>query len=266
MAPRKTTKSSRKSRAQALPRADGVNTLTAAEYARRVGITKPRMSEYFAKGMPWHAGKDQEGRRDSKLVNIRDADMWRMANTEVRIAADGTLRGLNMAGGADAPAGLSHAGSTRGEGVNPGASEAAAAGPPPAPPPTPSASSSSASSSGQPEEMTAQQATTLRIMEAKASGVEADASAKIMRLRALEGSLLDREAAVAAHRAFVQKVGTAIDRMPSNLAGLVAAQLGVPEHAVFMALTDIVSVRMREDLAKDARSHADAARRRGGKR
>lgn len=261
MATRKTAKSSRKSKVIALPRADGVTIVTAAEYARRVGISKPRMTEFFKNGMPHFDGKDAEGRRDAKLVNIHDADAWRMANTSVRVTSDGSLRGLNLAGGGEPPAGLPHAGSERGEGVSPIASKAADAGPPPAPPPTPSPSSTA-----KPEEMSAQQQTTLRIMEAKASGVEADANAKIMRLRALEGSLLDRDAAVAAHRSFVQKVGSAIDRMPSNLAGLVAARLGVPEHAVFMALTDIVSVRMREDLAKDARSQADAARRRGGKR
>lgn len=247
----------------AKPRADGVTLVTAAEYGRRVGVSKSRMSDFINKGMPWLPGKDAEGRRDAKLVNVHDADMWRLANTEVRIASDGTLRGLNLAGGAEPPPGLSHAGNGRDEGVSPSVPQAAAPDPPPAPPPPPKAGSSA---SGQPEEMTAQQATTLRIMEAKASGVEADAAAKIMRLRALEGSLLDKEAAVAAHKAFVQKVGTAIDRMPSNLAGLVAARLGVSEHAVFMALTDIVSVRMREDLAKDARSQAEAARRRGGKR
>lgn len=253
-----------RARAQAAkPRADGVTLVTAAEYGRRIGVGKSRMSDFLNSGMPWIAGKDAEGRRDSKLVNVHDADMWRLANTEVRIASDGTLRGLNMAGGGEPPAGSSHAGNGRDEGVSPSVPQAAAAGPPPAPPPPPNGGSSV---SGQPEEMTAQQATTLRIMEAKASGVEADAAAKIMRLRALEGSLLDRDAAVAAHKAFVQKVGTAIDRMPSNLAGLVAARLGVSEHAVFMALTDIVSVRMREDLAKDARSQAEAARRRGGKR
>ncbi|KQV66629.1 hypothetical protein ASC70_12410 [Caulobacter sp. Root343] len=239
--------------------------MTAAEYARRVGITKPRMSEFFNKGMPFENGKDPEGRRDSKLVNIHEADAWRMANTEVRVASDGSLRGLNMAGGAEPPAGLSHAGNDRGEGVTPVDPKAAVPDPPPGPPPTPSTSAPPAAST--PPDLSPQQLAMARIAEAKAAGVEADTRWKQQRLAAAQGLLVDREAAVGAHRAFVQKVGSSIDRMPANFAGVVAARLGVAEHEVFLALDEIVAVQMREDLASDARSHAAAAaQRRGGKR
>jgi len=251
MAARKSSKSPKKSKASKLPHAGG-DLVTAAEYARRVGISPPRMTKFFHEGMPFVNGKDAEGRRDCKLVNVHDADLWRLANTEVRIDADGRLRGMES--GARAPDPLP-AGPQAGTGVPSPAAEQAVpsvSGEPPA----------STKASVEPE-LTGSQLAAARIAEAKAAGVEADTDYKKQRLATAQGLLVDRKAAIGAHQAFVQKMAVAIDRMPQNYASKLGAGLGVPDHEAFKALK-AVAQQMREDLARDARSHADAARRRGG--
>jgi hypothetical protein len=252
MATRKSAKSSKKTKASKLPHAGG-DLVTAAEYARRVGISPPRMTKFFHEGMPFVNGKDAEGRRDCKLVDVHAADLWRMANTDIRIDADGRLRGLES--GARAPAPVP-AGALAGTGVPSPAAEQAT--------PSPVSGESPASPKPPAEELTGSQLAAARIAEAKAAGVEADTDYKRQRLAAAQGLLVDRKAAIGAHQAFVQKVGVSIDRMPQNYASKIAARLGVSEHEAFKALKEVVAQQMREDLARDARSHADAARRRGG--
>ncbi|MEH0194564.1 hypothetical protein V7S57_02395 [Caulobacter sp. CCNWLY153] len=203
------------------------------------------MSAWFGQGMPYVDGKDEHG-RICKLVRLAQADAWRMANTEVRADSSGRLRGLEMAsepsGAQPEPAPLPEA-----KGVSPPAGKARGSGALPA-----------ASSAGSTDPFQAMQ---IRIAEAKALGVESDAENKRLRMLQTQGKLLDREAAVGAHKAFVTRVGIAIDRMPSSCAALVAARLGVTEHDVFQALKDVVATRMRQTLARDARSSAEAARR-----
>lgn len=254
MAPRKTAKSSSKSKGKALRRADGVTWLTAAEYARRVGITKPRMSDYFARGLPFEDGKDEEGRRDSKLVNIDEADAWRLANTEARVGSDGTIRGLSLAGGAEPHASLSHAGSDRGEGVPPIAPAAAEPDPPPGPPPTPHAQRSPPANrtpASQTASVTASAAA--RIAEAKAIEAEMAAESRALNLAKAQGALVDRAAAMDIISGFAKGAAAILERKPGERAAHVAAELGCTPHEAMLALRKVTD-ELHAELAKLAGS------------
>ena len=253
MATRKTAKSSTKSKGKALRRADGVTWLTAAEYARRVGITKPRMSDYFARGLPFEDGKDEEGRRDSKLVNIDEADAWRLANTEARVGADGTIRGLSLAGGAEPSAGLSHAGSERGEGVPPIVPAAAEPDPPPGPPPTPHSQRQAAPRSAASQTASVTASAAARIAEAKAIEAEMAAESRALNLAKAQGALVDRAAAMDIITAFAKGAGAILERKPGERAAHVAAELGCTPHEAMLALRKVTD-ELHAELAKLAGS------------
>lgn len=221
----------------------GPDHIPAAEYARRAGLVKSRMSAHIAKGLPYVDGQDAHGRL-CKLVVPQQADDWIAANVDVRLDPLGRLSGLRS-GTLPEPDRL------------PPAEEGD---PRPAAPPTPARPVNAAApppTSGATANNLAD--TQARIAEARASEFEDKAAhARLRRLKE-EGSLLDRKAAISAQQAFVTKVGTAIDRMAADSASVMAAELGVTDHQAFSALKRI-AVRMREDLARDASSNAAGAR------
>ena len=77
--------------------------IPAAEYARRIGVGKNRLTALFAKGLPFTEGKDDHGRL-CKLVDPARADDWRSANLTPKTDANGRVRGIvEAASGAASP-------------------------------------------------------------------------------------------------------------------------------------------------------------------
>lgn len=245
MPPRKSTRSAKKSSFDNLPRAGG-DLVPAAEYARAVGIAKSQMSAWFHRGLPFIDGKDAEGRRNCKLVDLAAADAWRMANTDVRVDASGKLRGLNMA--SDLPRGVTtpvvRTTPAAGEGVSPPLAKQGAAGtgetaPPPA---------------GEPV-LTPQQIATARIAEAKARESEMAMEMRGLALASKRGDLIDREAAMEILGAFTQGLGAILERKPAERAAMIAAELGTTTHLAMLTTRRIMD-ELRVELAKLADSIA----------
>lgn len=214
--------------------------ITAAEYARRCDppMGKPAMSRLIKMGLPVYPGKDDHG-RDCKFVVPAEADRWRASFcTPYLDGRTGRVRGVpNLAprdtGPAPAPA---------------SAPETVAADRPrvEARRPTPV---------GAPPLAGGDQVIAVRIQEARAVSAEEEARRRTYQRQMLEGQLLDRQAQIAAHLAFVGLVASSLERMAGDHATKVAAAVGCTEHAAYLALRTIAE-SLREDLARAARMEA----------
>ena len=213
----------------------GGDLVPAAEYGRRINVQKSRMSAWLKLGMPYVDGRDGHG-RVCKLVDLAEADAWRMANTEVRVDASGQLRGLDMA------CDLSR------EAVKPR---------PAAPPagegdPSLEARPAEAASTPLPSvqiELTPQQLATSRIAEAKARTSEMEAEGKGLLLAQRRGDLIDRAAALEVITGFALGIGAILDRKPAEGAVHVAAELGSTTHKAMLALRKVTD-ELRAELAQ----------------
>jgi len=226
-----------------------IDLIPAAEYARRSGIVKSRMSALFKRGMPYQDGRDEHG-RECKFVNPVECDVWRAAHQQIRVQADGAVHGLpdlsQNTQREPAPAEVpppEHAGGGLGA-ARAGSEPPKGAKPPPAPRIAARPAHGSGATGAGGGDFAAEMDVAKRIQFAKASEAEDRAYTQRLRRWREEGLLLDREGAIDAHLAFVTQVGTSIDRMP------------VTEHQVFIALRRVAE-RMREDLARYAANEAD---------
>lgn len=241
MATRKPPRKSKSFKPDDRPRAGG-DLVPAAEYARRIGVTKPQMSAWFHRGLPFIDGKDAEGRRDCKLVVLAEADAWRMANTDVRVKASGELSGLNMA--SDPSGSVSQKAQSApatGEGVPSKPVIKGAAGGEAAPPPQ--------GSSQAPADLTPQQLATARIAEAKARASEMDTESKSIGLAQKQGALVDRASAIEIVVGFAQGAAAILDRKPGERATHLANDLGVTPHQAMLAMRRITD-ELQAELAK----------------
>lgn len=221
--------------------------ISASAYGRRQDppIGPSAMTRLFKNGLPGYPGKDAHG-RDCRMVNPREADMWRAAYCTPKIGGDGKVRGLPPKGGSSERS----AGSGRSPPVAP-ARDAVA----PAANPAPAASAENEDPMSRAE----------RIADAKMQAAEDDAATRRFRRLEAEGKYLDREAALDVLQAFTGEVGKSLDRMPANKAPVIAKALGVEAHAVYRALGPIVE-EMRADLERYARSALDDVRALGRRR
>lgn len=203
--------------------------ITASEYARRCDppMGKSAMSRLFTAGLPNYPGGDDHGRH-CKFVLPDEADRWRASFCTPKMdGRTGLLRGAPDLADGPAPTGRATPG-TGGGGhrASPG-SPAGGAGEGP-------------------------QTIAVRIQEARATSAEEEARARTYKRQALEGLLLDRRAAVNAHKTFVGKVASTLDRMPADWATKLAGDLGVTEHAAYLTLRKVAD-GLREDLAVEVR-------------
>ncbi len=204
--------------------------ITASEYARRCDppMGKSAMSRLFAAGLPNYPGADDHGRH-CKFVLPAEADRWRASFCTPKMdGRTGLMRGApDLAAGA-APTGRATPGTGAGGHRTSHGSPAAGAGEGP-------------------------QTIAVRIQEARATSAEEEARARTYKRQALEGLLLDRRAAIHAHLIFVGMTASVLDRMPADWATKLAGDLGVTEHAAYLALRKVAD-GLREDLARSARA------------
>ncbi len=226
--------------------------ITAAAYGRACEppIGKSGMARLIALGLPVHPGTDGHG-RVCKFVLPAEADEWRRANCTAKPDKDGRMRGppdftpsataRTVAADASSPA--------PGSAPRPASAKAG-----------PSSPRGGASTHGDEGEGGGYGVGTLSVGErtqlARMREAEERAESATLRRLTAEGRLLDREAAIDAHLAFVGQVGTAIDRMPADHATTVASALGVTEHQAYLVLRK-VGERLREDLARYAASEGE---------
>lgn len=220
--------------------------LSSSEYAAQIGVAKSRVSAYLSRGMPYIDGKDDHG-RDCKFIDPQTADWWRTQNLGVKVeGATGRVRGgiVQHNPGAPAPAdpqGDAGAGQTGRRASSPKRSAGGAG--------------LSPSGTAPPADSVRHDATR-RIQAAKVSEAEDKAlSARFRRLKD-QGKLLDRTAFQDIFEAFVGKVAVTIDRMPQDMATVVASRLDQEEHPVYLALREVAD-RIRSDLATYAEQERD---------
>jgi len=234
--------------------------IPAAEFARRRGVVKSRVSAWFQRGLPFVEGQDDHGRK-CKFVEPAVADIWCATHLTPTLRPDGRFGGTPMntsrkqraeqkAPPAPAPSMERPSPTQRTEGPSsaPSAGEGSKrrvfdfSAPPGQPPPELVAQSRS----DDPITEAAHLATETQRHRAQA---EADKSA-IIRLRLLQaqGALLDRGAALDAHEHFVQMVATTLERAPADHATDLASKLGCTEHQAYLALRDVID-GLRGDLA-----------------
>lgn len=199
--------------------------ITASEYARRCDppMGKSAMSRLFAAGLPNYPGADDHGRH-CKFVLPDEADQWRASFCTPKMdGRTGLLRAAPDLAGTG-----SESSAAGGKQTSSAAAGSSAAGAGPGP-----------------------QTIAVRIQEARATSAEEDAQSRRYKRLALEGLLLDRRAAINAHLTFVGQVASSLDRLPADWATKLAGDLGVSEHAAYVALRK-VSEGLREDLARSA--------------
>lgn len=219
--------------------------ITAAEYARRCDppMGKPAMSRLFGAGLPNYPGKDDHG-RNCKFVLPSEANRWRASFCTPKMdGRTGLLRGApDLAGSAfeNAAAGGERSAAARRPSLDAGVAQ-------PASPGSPAGGAGAGPGS---------QTIAVRIQEARATSAEEDAQSRRYKRLALEGLLLDRRAAIHAHLTFVGMVASTLDRMPADWATKLAGDLGVAEHAAYLALRK-VSEGLREDLARASRAEGE---------
>ena len=221
--------------------------ITASEYARQCDppMGKSAISRLFKEGLPNYPGKDDHG-RDCKFVDPVEADRWRATFTTPKMdPKTGLMHGMPslrpapVAPARDAP--------------SPPIAERSpgrAAGTEPTSGPGPTRGTGSGEFG---------QDIAFRIQNARAVSAEEDAKARTYRRQALEGQLLDRDAAVDAHLRFIGLVASSLDRMPADQATSVSSKLGCTEHEAYLALREVTE-RLREDLAHAARQEATRLR------
>lgn len=220
--------------------------VTGSQYAAMIGVIKARLTQWYAQGLPHVDGADDHGRL-CKWLDPDQADAWRAANLKTSVDGEGRVRGIveprrdtpRDTGGADAErpsAPTARGGAEDGPPGRPAGDGASLTPPADGAPQAPS--------------------TAERIQEARASQAEDDAEkARFNRLKT-QGLMVDRKAAIKVQEGFATKVGVAIDRMPADMATIVADGLKTSEHDAYTVLK-LVSRRLREDLARQAE---DAAR------
>lgn len=205
--------------------------ISAAEYGRRCGVAKSRVSAWIAKGMPFSEGKDGHGRA-CKFIEPADADAWRAASLEPKADGSGRVRGL-----VEAPA------------VVPGPEREAKSRAPSEGPALPPAAPTNESA--------------LRIQAARAESGELELEMRRTRLAAQQRQLVDRRAAVEVLHGFAGSIANALERMPADAATALAEELGCDQHKAFQALRR-VGDRLRDDLARHANADAERLTALGG--
>lgn len=243
--------------------------ITAAEFARRRGVVKSRVSSWFQRGLPFVDGQDDHGRK-CKFVDVAVADIWCATHLKPQIRPDGKLGGApmntsrkpraeqkappNTAPPMERP---SPAPRTEGPSSDPDAGEGPKrrvfdfTAPPGLPPPDLVAQPRA-------EDPIHDAAHFAAATQRHRAQAEADKSALVrLRLLQAQGALLDRGAALDAHEHFVQMVATTLERAPADHATDLAAKVGCTEHQAYLALRDVID-GLRGDLA----IHADRERER----
>lgn len=213
------------------------------------------ISRLIGRGMPYVEGTDDHG-RFCKFIDPAKADAWRALNLQPKIDGNtGKLRGA-VAPKTTAPK-------------------------PRKPPPADGAVSTSSAAAvvddvepHTPQRTTARPASPSKTGDAggRTLAEEIAAETQMMRLDrerditatarlrrlAAEGKLIDRELVLDGAEFFVGSVVRLLDRVPADFASKLAAELGVNEHKVYLALQRMTD-GLRSDLAGIAARERDRA-------
>lgn len=212
-------------------------------------IGPPAMTRLFGKGLPSYPGRDEHGRK-CRMVNPREADLWRAANCAARMGADGKVRGMPPPGGSS---GRAPRPNPPGRKAAPGTGAKA----PPAPP--------RPKREATPDDVAEAYSRQERLVEARTQAAEDDAATRRMRRLEAEGKYLDRDAALDVIAEFAGEVVKTINRTPADSATDVAGACGSSEHVAYQALLGVAE-RQRGDLERHAQAALDALRALGRRR